>query len=164
MYRKPIDARRGIWRAIDEDIVVDKKGVIKTARTIFERIAYNEKSNTSLVFCAPLTGRCHQIREHLRYLGFLIINNDYEDERTEETYSMWNLKKPEFPPANINSMYITLHAWKYEFENGYEFETKTLPSWAQEFGDQVLNKTRKIHKSICAHLEKQLMDEIEKKK
>ncbi|XP_062296482.1 RNA pseudouridylate synthase domain-containing protein 2 [Scomber scombrus] len=50
---------------------VDPKG--KECRTVFHRLSYNGK--TSVVRCLPLTGRTHQIRVHLQYLGFPIIND-----------------------------------------------------------------------------------------
>lgn len=45
----------------------------KESRTIFRRISYDGK--TSIVQCRPLTGRTHQIRVHLQYLGFPIAND-----------------------------------------------------------------------------------------
>nr|CAG8614922.1 11868_t:CDS:2 [Entrophospora candida] len=51
--------------------IVDKSG--KPSTTIFEKISYNK--NTSVVKCKPLTGRTHQIRVHLQYLGYPIAND-----------------------------------------------------------------------------------------
>ncbi|XP_056151360.1 RNA pseudouridylate synthase domain-containing protein 2 [Lampris incognitus] len=50
---------------------VDPKG--KECRTVFQRLSYN--GSTSVVRCLPLTGRTHQIRVHLQYLGFPILND-----------------------------------------------------------------------------------------
>ncbi|XP_056914224.1 RNA pseudouridylate synthase domain-containing protein 2 isoform X2 [Takifugu flavidus] len=50
---------------------VDPKG--KECRTVFQRLNFNGK--TSVVRCLPLTGRTHQIRVHLQYLGFPILND-----------------------------------------------------------------------------------------
>lgn len=44
---------------------VSPKG--KDCQTEFERLSYNGK--TSVVLCKPRTGRMHQIRVHLQYLG-----------------------------------------------------------------------------------------------
>jgi len=45
----------------------------KTAKTQFKRLAY--KDGVSVVICRPQTGRMHQIRVHLQYLGFPISND-----------------------------------------------------------------------------------------
>ncbi|KAK2826033.1 hypothetical protein Q5P01_020247 [Channa striata] len=50
---------------------VDPNG--KECRTVFQRLSFNGK--TSVVRCLPLTGRTHQIRVHLQYLGFPILND-----------------------------------------------------------------------------------------
>lgn len=50
---------------------VDPKG--KCCKTIFQRLSYNGRS--SVVKCLPQTGRTHQIRVHLQYLGHPIVND-----------------------------------------------------------------------------------------
>lgn len=50
---------------------VDPKG--KACKTVFQRLSYNGK--TSVVKCFPHTGRTHQIRVHLQFLGHPIIND-----------------------------------------------------------------------------------------
>ena len=45
----------------------------KECRTVFQRLSFN--GSTSVVRCLPLTGRTHQIRVHLQYLGFPIVND-----------------------------------------------------------------------------------------
>ena len=45
----------------------------KDCHTDFHRLSYNGK--TSVVLCRPHTGRMHQIRVHLQYLGYPIIND-----------------------------------------------------------------------------------------
>ncbi|KAK7678627.1 hypothetical protein QCA50_018350 [Cerrena zonata] len=47
----------------------------KEALTVFKRISYDVKTNTSIVKCRPLTGRTHQIRVHLQYIGHPIAND-----------------------------------------------------------------------------------------
>ncbi|XP_020651447.3 pseudouridylate synthase RPUSD2 [Pogona vitticeps] len=50
---------------------VDPKG--KVCKTVFQRLSYNGK--TSVVKCFPYTGRTHQIRVHLQFLGYPIVND-----------------------------------------------------------------------------------------
>lgn len=47
----------------------------KPAETEFRRISYDPDTDTSVVKCHPLTGRTHQIRVHLQYLGYPIAND-----------------------------------------------------------------------------------------
>jgi hypothetical protein len=42
---------------------------------IFKLVSYNFETGHSLVECKPLTGRTHQIRLHLQYLGHPIVND-----------------------------------------------------------------------------------------
>lgn len=50
---------------------VDPRG--KPCETMFQRLSYNGRS--SVVQCRPLTGRTHQIRVHLQFLGHPILND-----------------------------------------------------------------------------------------
>ncbi|AOW29623.1 RluA family pseudouridine synthase [Candida albicans L26] len=47
----------------------------KDAKTEFQRVSYDPITNTSVVKCHPLTGRTHQIRVHLQFLGYPIAND-----------------------------------------------------------------------------------------
>ncbi|CAH1175966.1 unnamed protein product [Phaedon cochleariae] len=50
---------------------VSEKG--KDCTTHFQKLGYNGK--TSIILCKPKTGRMHQIRVHLQYLGHPVVND-----------------------------------------------------------------------------------------
>ncbi|KAK3581085.1 hypothetical protein CHS0354_033873 [Potamilus streckersoni] len=54
-------------------IRVSPKG--KHSSTTFEKLSFNGKS--SVVRCVPFTGRTHQIRVHLQFLGYPILNDPF---------------------------------------------------------------------------------------
>ena len=67
---RPSSFKDGTWNCCDND--ADGKA----AKTAFGIVSYDPKSHTTLVIAKPITGRTHQIRLHLQYLGHSIINDD----------------------------------------------------------------------------------------
>ncbi|KAI0821309.1 pseudouridine synthase [Irpex lacteus] len=54
----------------------------KHAKTVFTRLHYDANTDSSVLHCRPLTGRSHQIRVHLQFLGHPIANDPiYSEER-----------------------------------------------------------------------------------
>jgi 23S rRNA-/tRNA-specific pseudouridylate synthase len=47
----------------------------KSARSLFRLIDHDQATDTSMVLCSPLTGRSHQLRVHLQWLGHSIVND-----------------------------------------------------------------------------------------
>ncbi|WVN86508.1 uncharacterized protein L203_101672 [Cryptococcus depauperatus CBS 7841] len=54
-------------------VIVTPEG--KNAMTLFKKVSYDKKRDQSVVRCRPQTGRTHQIRVHLQYLGHPIAND-----------------------------------------------------------------------------------------
>lgn len=116
----------------------------KNAVTKFKKIKYNGKQ--SLVECIPITGRSHQIRVHLQFLGFPIVNDPIYGESNEKfVYEKCSHKSDDevlnflfaYCDGENNRSYrnkdyfICLHAFEYKFlEKKY---TSNLPNWVNEF-------------------------------
>ena len=173
-YLKPLDKSRGIHTNVDDKEVEeflknknekkdnknenkdkDKENNIeddkekfepKYAETHFEFLFYDSKSNTSVVKCYPKTGRTHQIRLHLRSLGYPIANdpcyggiiyNDLKEFENPELKAYQynsdnnndnNNEKDIYSVSELYCYKIWLHAWSYKFDK-YEFKTKE-PDWS----------------------------------
>jgi RluA family pseudouridine synthase len=54
-------------------VIVAPQG--KESQTVFTRMSYDAERDQSVVHCRPLTGRTHQIRVHLQWLGYPIAND-----------------------------------------------------------------------------------------
>ena len=96
-----------------------------------------------MVKCYPKTGRTHQIRLHLRSLGYPIANdpcyggiiyNDLKEFENPELKAYQynsdnnNNEKDIYSVSELYCYKIWLHAWSYKFDK-YEFKTKE-PDWS----------------------------------
>ncbi|KAL4713383.1 hypothetical protein ACJJTC_016851 [Scirpophaga incertulas] len=116
----------------------------KPSKTIFKNLFY--KNGYSLVLCQPITGRTHQIRLHLKYLGYPILNDilygdglepctlddpknickeniDEFDNKEKYECIIRHCKGANNRTFTIKDQAICLHAWKYVL-NGKEYEAK----------------------------------------
>lgn len=65
----------------------DLKNLQVDTTTIFQSIKYSKILDESVVKCQPISGKFHQIRIHLRNLGFPISNDHfYNPDETSKTY------------------------------------------------------------------------------
>lgn len=144
--------------------------------TLFERIKYNAELNESIIKCIPLTGKMHQIRIHLRNIGFP-ITNDY-------VYNPINsqLNNHEINELN-NSIELTLYRRIFQvypqfgkllpaesniINNHYTIDVPTITRWRQdeklieqtshlrEARQQLLNSMKKAHNVKCTECNRAL--------
>jgi 23S rRNA-/tRNA-specific pseudouridylate synthase len=79
------------WKWCDDGNMVKVEGPIETvdpangirkitakgkkSQSLFQFLSHNAETNTSMISCSPLTGRSHQLRVHLQWLGFSIVDD-----------------------------------------------------------------------------------------
>lgn len=68
-----IEAPIAIANIMKGQRAVDEHG--KHAKSVFRFLDYDGKSDTSLIYASPITGRQHQLRVHLQAIGFSIHND-----------------------------------------------------------------------------------------
>eukprot|EP00980_Cylindrotheca_fusiformis_P029119 scaffold22733_cov214-Cylindrotheca_fusiformis.AAC.1 len=71
---KPKDGvcEAGTFETLDDDLYMK---TVKSAETSFGVVKYDEETDSTIVVCRPATGRTHQIRLHLQYVGHPIAND-----------------------------------------------------------------------------------------
>ncbi|CAI5756648.1 unnamed protein product [Candida verbasci] len=55
------------------------------SKTIFKKVKYDEVEDESIVECTPITGKNHQIRMHLKVLGYPITNDFFYNPTDKNT-------------------------------------------------------------------------------
>jgi len=121
----------------------------KTALTLFNILAYDAASDSTLLECTPRTGRTHQIRVHLASIGHPILNDKMYGGRPYGLGGPMSslLEVPSPPPYRCEScgdtiitddgvMYICLHAWQYEvpIEGKHMVFVAPPPAWGDMGG------------------------------
>ena len=141
-------------------------------QTKFQILHKDYKENTTLLLCTPVTGRNHQIREHLIGKGFLIIGDeststkmqaDYLEQRSEKATEIWSYKLDLFekygfsPDAEQRCLQDTilqqqefrlpkdLNLFSYRYKVGtFDFRSElTIPDWiSEENWQSVMSKNK----------------------
>jgi len=127
----------------------------KTCSTKFKRLCFNGKS--SVVSCRPQTGRMHQIRVHLQWLGYPIVNDPIYNHPTA-----WGDGKRKYDISEvINELLRTRKDKSYNEELSTD---KCDPSSLKEddvnSGNDVMSnpKRRKVELSENKHDNKEIYD------
>jgi 23S rRNA-/tRNA-specific pseudouridylate synthase len=89
---------------------------VKPAQTSFAVVGYDAKTDSTVVLCKPVTGRTHQIRLHLEYMGHPIANDPnysgeiwFGDEKGERLYKECRIKLDNDEQSNSASNVVVVH-------------------------------------------------------
>ncbi|KAI5958085.1 hypothetical protein KGF57_002893 [Candida theae] len=112
--------------------------------TMFQRLSYNRKLNESIVQCQPISGKFHQIRIHLRNLGYPISNDQfYDPDEASGTY---------FAKSKLElSLYERLF-------RAYPVFREAAALGRQQTGPNSLDLLKVIQSSTDLNIQKQLRD------
>lgn len=90
-------------------MLVDEKGKRAITHVVFLR--YNEEKNQSLIELKPTTGRKHQLRAHLSFLGYPIVGDTKYNFKEGKKMLMLHAKKIEFSLGQRNYNIETKENW-----------------------------------------------------
>ncbi|KAI5958397.1 hypothetical protein CANMA_004241 [Candida margitis] len=83
----------------------DLENVQADTTTVFERMVYSQELNESIVKCQPISGKFHQIRIHLRNLGYPISNDHF--------YNPIEASKTYFAKSNLETLLYKMLFQRY---------------------------------------------------
>jgi 23S rRNA-/tRNA-specific pseudouridylate synthase len=103
---KPKDGICEVGSFEDLESTVYEK-TVKPSQTAFSVVDYDEETDSTVVICRPMTGRTHQIRLHLQFLGHPIANDPnyggelwYGDKEGLDTFERARLQLDAMNEAN----------------------------------------------------------------
>ncbi|KAG5417448.1 hypothetical protein I9W82_005082 [Candida metapsilosis] len=133
--------------------------------TVFQRLVYSKESDESIVECQPISGKFHQIRIHLRNLGYPISNDHF--------YNPSEASKTYFAKSKLEiALYDRLFQAYPEFRTGSQESTPSSINLLKviNWGDSSIQKQLlhlkqthsvdlKLRKSeVCAECKRPLFD------
>ena len=134
--------KKGICEAGEFDglSAEERRKSVKAAETAFAVISYDRNSDSTVVMCKPETGRTHQIRLHLQWLGHPIANDpNYGGE-------LWY-----FDPNAERSCEEARKEMEAMDQNPYTVSTDT-PATEEELGS--VSKPRENGESLISFIKK----------
>lgn len=167
--------RRGLWDPLLDSIEsVENDSNIQLERHAYTQaigVHYDECSDTSVVLCRPITGRTHQIRCHLKGMGYTIVNDKRIPEKPstavtwDTKYSIMKSYSPSIASEmlleiTMNEFFENRHNVEHEYRidlhscyyrsNDFEFATGNYPSWVTDYLPQ--KDVNNIIQSLIKHL------------
>ncbi|CAF0928481.1 unnamed protein product [Adineta ricciae] len=117
------------------------------------KYADQDSTRTSLVLCRPLSGRMHQIRVHLQYLGFPIVNDPLYN--APHIWGSSNGQYAQYEHSNdyVVETFIKLHSCEYWLLNDVENEDEAMNSNGkraiEEVQEQNTDDTKRVKTEEC---------------
>lgn len=148
-----ISPRKGIFYIATTP---DELKVSKDAHTKFELIYYDKESGDSVVRARPKTGRTHQIRVHLQYLGYPIRNDPIYNDPVFGPERFQSMKQKENLTAG--SIIDGLSRTRNWGDNMYRVKANASPTnTAQEVIDPICDKCSEepadpLHEDLILYL------------
>ena len=109
----------------------------KASKSLFRLLEYDAKSDTSIITCVPVTGRSHQLRVHLEWLGHSIVNDVQYSYAIGETVAS-NAAELD-PSAGIQRMVDSVHEY-----NTYALQNETSNDSSPAITDEQATAAREI--------------------
>lgn len=117
------------------------KGPLLQALTRFRRLAYSSEHQVSLLELFPHTGRRHQLRRHLRWVGHPILGD------RQYGFKGWNRKMQ--VSHGVENMF--LHAYELQFQHPLRMEPMRALAPLPPHFQELLNKLDLPLESIPTH-------------
>jgi RluA family pseudouridine synthase len=114
----------------------------KYSETIFNVLSYDQQTDSSVVYCRPISGRTHQIRVHCQYLGHPILNDPIYAHPLWSTCDLKELEQTELKPDRWlidpgSTLSVSGSADLDRIVEGLKMEKDNKDDWAR-WRDEVL--------------------------